>query len=116
LLHDGLAHHLRAVARYRQGADRRAQDRLLPRHRRPTGSRRVPDGRRALSWRACSLLRQPRAMTRSDLEPIVRWVAPGARVLDLGCGDGSLLRELWQAKRAPGYGVEIDEAGVLACL
>ncbi|HEV8096839.1 MAG TPA: methionine biosynthesis protein MetW [Burkholderiales bacterium] len=55
-------------------------------------------------------------MTRSDLEPIVRWVAPGARVLDLGCGDGSLLKELWQAKRAPGYGVEIDAAGVLACL
>lgn len=55
-------------------------------------------------------------MTRSDLEPIVRWVAPGARVLDLGCGDGSLLKELWQAKRAPGYGVEIDSAGVLACL
>jgi methionine biosynthesis protein MetW len=55
-------------------------------------------------------------MTRSDLEPIVRWVTPGARVLDLGCGDGSLLKELWQAKRAPGYGVEIDAAGVLACL
>jgi len=55
-------------------------------------------------------------MTRSDLEPIVRWVAPGARVLDLGCGDGSLLKELWQAKRAPGYGVEIDDTGVLACL
>ena len=55
-------------------------------------------------------------MTRSDLEPIVRWVAPGARLLDLGCGDGSLLKELWQAKRAPGYGVEIDAAGVLACL
>jgi methionine biosynthesis protein MetW len=55
-------------------------------------------------------------VTRPDLEPIVRWIAPGARVLDLGCGDGSLLRELWQAKGAPGYGVEIDDAGVLACL
>jgi len=55
-------------------------------------------------------------VTRPDLEPIVRWVAPGARVLDLGCGDGSLLKALWQAKRAPGYGVEIDDAGVLACL
>ena len=55
-------------------------------------------------------------MTRPDLEPIVRWVAPGARVLDLGCGDGSLLKALWQAKRAPGYGVEIDDACVLACL
>ena len=55
-------------------------------------------------------------MSRPDLEPIVRWISRGARVLDLGCGDGSLLKELWQAKRAPGYGVEIDDAGVLACL
>ncbi len=53
---------------------------------------------------------------RADLQAIVQWVPKGARVLDLGCGDGSLLKELWQAKRAPGYGVEIDDAGVLACL
>ena len=53
---------------------------------------------------------------RPDLQAIVQWVPQGARVLDLGCGDGSLLKELWRAKRAPGYGVEIDDAGVLACL
>ena len=53
---------------------------------------------------------------RADLSAIVRWVAPEARVLDLGCGDGSLLRTLWQERRAPGYGVEIDDAAVLECV
>jgi methionine biosynthesis protein MetW len=53
---------------------------------------------------------------RPDLDAIVRWVQPGARVLDLGCGDGALLRALWQARQAPGYGVEIDDAKVLACV
>lgn len=53
-------------------------------------------------------------MTEADA--IVQWVAPGARVLDLGCGDGALLRRLWEEKRAPGYGVEIDDAHVLECL
>jgi len=52
----------------------------------------------------------------TESETIARWVAPGARVLDLGCGDGTLLRHLWQTRQAPGYGVEIDDAKVLACL
>ena len=46
----------------------------------------------------------------------MKWVPQGARVLDLGCGDGSLLRYLWQARNAPGYGVEIDDHRVLACV
>ncbi|HEY5900113.1 MAG TPA: methionine biosynthesis protein MetW [Burkholderiales bacterium] len=53
---------------------------------------------------------------RPDLTAIAQWVAPGARVLDLGCGDGSLLRYLWQQRQAPGYGVEIDDASVLDCV
>jgi methionine biosynthesis protein MetW len=54
--------------------------------------------------------------SRPDLAAVARWVAPGARVLDLGCGDGALLRYLWEARRAPGYGVEIDDAEVIACI
>ena len=53
---------------------------------------------------------------RPDLDAIVKWVEPGARVLDLGCGDGQLLRTLWEARQAPGYGVEIEDAAVLACV
>jgi len=55
-------------------------------------------------------------VTRPDLETIAHWVAPGARVLDLGCGDGALLKHLWEKSRAHGYGVEIDDAEVLACI
>jgi methionine biosynthesis protein MetW len=53
-------------------------------------------------------------MTENDI--ISNWVGRGARVLDLGCGDGSLLRHLWEKREAPGYGVEIDDAKVIACL
>jgi methionine biosynthesis protein MetW len=53
-------------------------------------------------------------MTETDT--ITRWVARGARVLDLGCGDGKLLKHLWEMREAPGYGVEIDDTKVLACL
>jgi methionine biosynthesis protein MetW len=53
-------------------------------------------------------------MTETDI--ISGWVARGARVLDLGCGDGTLLKHLWEQREAPGYGVEIADAKVLECL
>ncbi len=49
---------------------------------------------------------------RPDLATIAQWVRPNARVLDLGCGDGMLLRYLWKERSAEGYGVEIDDAKV----
>jgi len=52
---------------------------------------------------------------RPDLAVIADWVAPGARVLDLGCGDGVLLDHLQRVKGCSGYGVEIDDTQVLAC-
>jgi methionine biosynthesis protein MetW len=55
-------------------------------------------------------------VARPDLAAIAQWVAPGARVLDLGCGDGALLRYLWDARQAPGYGVEIVDDSVIACV
>ncbi len=55
------------------------------------------------------------AMQRADFAAIANWIRPRARVLDLGCGDGSLLRFLAEQRDAIGYGVEIDDDGVLAC-
>ena len=51
---------------------------------------------------------------RADFEAIAQWVRPEARVLDLGCGDGSLLRFLKDKRAASGYGIEIDDAKLLA--
>ena len=53
---------------------------------------------------------------RSDWNIIAGWVQPGERVLDLGCGDGSLLRLLIDERGARGYGVEIDAQSVLASI
>jgi methionine biosynthesis protein MetW len=43
-------------------------------------------------------------------------VPHGARVLDLGCGDGAMLDYLQRSRACTGYGVEIDDANVLACV
>ena len=49
-------------------------------------------------------------------EAIQQMVPYGSRVLDLGCGDGALLAFLQQHHGCTGYGVEIDDANVLACV
>ena len=46
---------------------------------------------------------------------IARLVPEGSRVLDLGCGDGALLEYLQRERGCTGYGVELDDANVLAC-
>jgi methionine biosynthesis protein MetW len=47
---------------------------------------------------------------------IAALVPEGSRVLDLGCGDGALLAHLQATRACSGYGVEIDDANVLACV
>ena len=53
---------------------------------------------------------------RYDYDLIAGWVHEGARVLDLGCGDGSLLQHLAKTRKAQGYGIELDPDRVTACL
>ena len=53
---------------------------------------------------------------RRDLEFIARWIAPGAHVLDLGCGDGTLLKHVRDNKDCTGYGVEIDDEKIPRCV
>jgi methionine biosynthesis protein MetW len=53
---------------------------------------------------------------RIDLQLIADMVPAGARVLDIGCGDGALLDHLVHFKDVDGRGIEISQAGVNACV
>lgn len=54
--------------------------------------------------------------TRPDFAAIAAWIPPSASVLDLGCGDGSLLRYLQDTSKVRGYGVEINDDNIVACI
>ena len=56
------------------------------------------------------------AAARPDFAAIAAWIPQGASVLDLGCGDGSLLRYLYNTRKVRGYGVEIDDLNIVACI
>lgn len=53
---------------------------------------------------------------RFDFDVIARWIVQGERVLDLGCGDGSLLKFLSAERGIRGYGVDNDPGNVLAAI
>jgi methionine biosynthesis protein MetW len=53
---------------------------------------------------------------RIDQRIIEQWIQPDSRVLDLGCGDGTLLRHLADHKNVRGYGLEISPEGIEACV
>jgi methionine biosynthesis protein MetW len=53
---------------------------------------------------------------RHDFDVIAGWVREGARVLDLGCGDGSLLQHLANTRNTRGYGIERDPERFTACV
>ena len=53
---------------------------------------------------------------QATMASIAQLVPVGSRVLDLGCGDGALLAYLQSTRGCTGYGIEIDDANVLACV
>jgi methionine biosynthesis protein MetW len=55
-------------------------------------------------------------MNNAEFQTISNWIQPNMRVLDLGCGDGELLAHLRETKNARGYGMDIDDSAVLACV
>jgi methionine biosynthesis protein MetW len=58
----------------------------------------------------------PRAQVNATQLAIAELVPKGSRVLDLGCGDGAMLAHLQQARGCSGYGIEIADANLLACV
>lgn len=56
------------------------------------------------------------SMLRADQSAITSWIPSGASVLDLGCGNGSLLAHLQQARAVRGYGIENAPDNVAASL
>ena len=53
---------------------------------------------------------------RIEHKIIQKWITPGSRVLDLGCGDGNLLKLLSASKAVHGYGVEINPENISRCV
>lgn len=53
---------------------------------------------------------------RADLDIIQEWIAPQSRILDLGCGDGTLLRHLAETKGVRGYGLENNASLISHCI
>jgi methionine biosynthesis protein MetW len=53
---------------------------------------------------------------RADLAFIAHWVQEQSRVLDIGCGDGVMLDYLASARNCQGYGIEIDDSKIPACI
>jgi len=53
---------------------------------------------------------------RQDLNHILRWIPTGARVLDLGCGDGEFLELLRRERDAEVTGIEIDAGNITAAI
>ena len=61
-------------------------------------------------------LRTANETPRVDLLLIAEMVTPGARVLDIGCGDGTLMRLLASKRGADARGIELSQAGVNSCV
>ena len=57
-----------------------------------------------------------RLISRSDLAAIADMIPHGAKILDLGCGSGRLLKALKMLKDAKIMGVELDQGKIIECV
>lgn len=55
-------------------------------------------------------------LSRYDLQVISDWIEPNTKVLDLGCGNGSLLQHLQLTKGTTGYGLELNPEMIPQCI
>ncbi|MGC8697764.1 MAG: methionine biosynthesis protein MetW, partial [Halothiobacillus sp.] len=55
-------------------------------------------------------------MIRPDWHIVEQWITPRSRVLDLGCGDGSLMAHLIDRRQVSAVGLELDDDQVAACI
>jgi len=55
-------------------------------------------------------------LSRYDLQIICDWVEPNSKIMDLGCGDGSLLKHLHTSKNTTGYGLELNSEKIAQCI
>ncbi len=53
---------------------------------------------------------------RTDLALLTEWIEPHSHVLDLGCGEGTLLVHLRENSHITGYGLEIDDDNITQCI
>jgi methionine biosynthesis protein MetW len=53
---------------------------------------------------------------RADQSSLQQWVQPNSHILDVGCGDGALLKTLQEQLQVSGYGLEIDPDRITACV
>jgi len=56
------------------------------------------------------------SLSRYDLQVISDWIEPNSKVMDLGCGNGKLLRHLQQTKNTTGYGLELNPNLIEKCI
>ncbi|NNC99680.1 MAG: methionine biosynthesis protein MetW [Gammaproteobacteria bacterium] len=55
-------------------------------------------------------------LSRYDLRIISDWITPASKILDLGCGNGSLLKHLQNTKNTTGYGLELNPQKITQCI
>lgn len=70
----------------------------------------------SVAGRSSFVVGPPSSGLRPDLQIIAGFIPAGAKVLDLGCGDGALLEYLVRHQGVQGRGIELSEAGMLACV